>query len=99
MSRIVIDEGRCKGCALCTHVCPHNLVRLASHFNEKGYQPAEFVDPEDACTACANCATMCPDLAITVYRTSSNGASAAERPHGTSATLARVPAQQNKEAL
>jgi 2-oxoglutarate ferredoxin oxidoreductase subunit delta len=68
MSRIVIDEGRCKGCALCTHVCPHNLVRIAAHFNSKGYQPAEFVDPEGACTGCANCATMCPDLAITVYR-------------------------------
>jgi 2-oxoglutarate ferredoxin oxidoreductase subunit delta len=68
MSRIVIDEGRCKGCALCTHVCPHNLVRIATHFNSKGYQPAEYVDPEGACTACANCATMCPDLAITVYR-------------------------------
>jgi 2-oxoglutarate ferredoxin oxidoreductase subunit delta len=68
MSRIVIDEGRCKGCALCTHVCPHNLVHIATHFNAKGYQPAEYVDPEKKCTACANCATMCPDLAITVYR-------------------------------
>lgn len=68
MSRIVIDEARCKGCALCTHVCPHNLVQIATHFNSKGYQPAEFVDPEGACTGCANCATMCPDLAITVYR-------------------------------
>jgi 2-oxoglutarate ferredoxin oxidoreductase subunit delta len=93
MSRILIDEGRCKGCALCTHVCPHNLVRLASHFNAKGYQPAEFVDPEGACTACANCATMCPDLAITVYRTSSDSTSAK------SATLAGVLAQPKKEAL
>ena len=70
MSRIVIDEGRCKGCALCTHVCPHNLVHIATHFNSKGYQPAEFVDPQGLCTACTNCATMCPDLAITVFRTS-----------------------------
>jgi len=69
MSRIVIDEERCKGCALCTHVCPHNLVHIAARFNSKGYQPAEFIDPEDLCTACTNCATMCPDLAITVFRT------------------------------
>jgi 2-oxoglutarate ferredoxin oxidoreductase subunit delta len=69
MSRIVIDEGRCKGCALCTHVCPQNLVHIAERFNAKGYQPAEFIDPESKCTACANCATICPDLAITVYRT------------------------------
>ena len=69
MSRIVIDEGRCKGCALCTHVCPHNLVHIAERFNAKGYQPVEFIDPKGKCTACTNCATICPDLAITVYRT------------------------------
>lgn len=77
MSRIVIDEGRCKGCALCTHVCPHNLVHIAEHLNGKGYQPAEYIDPDGECTACANCATMCPDLAITVYR----GSRAAEHTH------------------
>ena len=79
MSRIVIDEARCKGCALCTQVCPHNLVQIATHFNSKGYQPAEFVDPEGACTACANCATMCPDLAITVYRGRRLGAGSASK--------------------
>ena len=79
MSHIVIDEGRCKGCALCTNVCPHNLVHMATHFNAKGYQPAEFVDPEGSCTACANCATMCPDLAITVYRTRRSGAARATK--------------------
>jgi 2-oxoglutarate ferredoxin oxidoreductase subunit delta len=73
MSYIVIDEGRCKGCALCTHVCPHNLVHIAEHFNVKGYQPAEYVDPANECTGCANCATMCPDLAITVYRSRKPG--------------------------
>ena len=89
MSRIVIDEGRCKGCALCTHVCPHNLVHIAAHFNSKGYLPAEFIDPEGLCTACTNCATMCPDLAITVYRTTPRAArrhkqTEARTPTGTS---------------
>jgi 2-oxoglutarate ferredoxin oxidoreductase subunit delta len=87
MSHIVIDEGRCKGCALCTHVCPHNLVQMADRFNAKGYQPAEFIDPEARCTACANCATMCPDLAITVYR--SRRSNAAHRSH---------PARSHKKA-
>jgi 2-oxoglutarate ferredoxin oxidoreductase subunit delta len=82
MSRIVIDEGRCKGCALCTHACPHNLVQIAAHFNSKGYQPAEYVDPEGACTACANCATMCPDLAIIVYRSTPGKARAHTRADG-----------------
>jgi len=68
MSHIVIDQERCKGCALCTHACPLNLVQIAAFFNAKGYQPAEFFDPQGQCTGCTNCATMCPDLAITVYR-------------------------------
>jgi len=69
MSWIVIDQERCKGCGLCTLVCPYDLVRISDHFNEKGYRPAELVDTEGSCSACASCATMCPDVAITVYRT------------------------------
>jgi 2-oxoglutarate ferredoxin oxidoreductase subunit delta len=66
--RIVIDSERCKGCELCTSVCPQNVIRTSSAFNSKGYQPAELVDPLGACTGCAVCAIICPDIAITVYR-------------------------------
>jgi len=69
MSRIVVNEARCKGCALCTLVCPYDLIRVAHHFNARGYRPAEQVDPDEKCTGCADCAMMCPDVAITVYRT------------------------------
>ena len=69
MSRIVIDQDRCKGCGLCTIACPHELVQIADRFNAKGYRPAAFVDPDGQCTGCANCASMCPDVAIIVYRT------------------------------
>lgn len=78
MSRIVIDEDRCKGCALCTLVCPYDLVHIADRFNAKGYRPAAFVDPEGHCIACANCATMCPDVAIVVYRTPRRGTARSE---------------------
>ena len=70
MSRIIIDESRCKGCGLCTSVCPYELVRISDRFSEKGYRPAEFVDDDRQCIACAHCAMMCPDVAITVYRLS-----------------------------
>ncbi|HNS52414.1 MAG TPA: 4Fe-4S binding protein [Anaerolineae bacterium] len=70
MSYIVIDEDRCKGCELCTMVCPQgDLVQMARRFNAKGYRPSSFVDPEAKCTGCALCATMCPDVVIRVYRT------------------------------
>ncbi|MBC7223394.1 MAG: 4Fe-4S dicluster domain-containing protein [Anaerolineae bacterium] len=68
MARIEIDEDRCKGCALCTTVCPKDLVHMADRFNAKGYQPSEYVDPDDECIGCAFCAMMCPDVCIVVYR-------------------------------
>ena len=69
MPRIDISPDRCKGCELCTLVCPHDLVVMADRFNVKGYRPSEFVDPEGRCTGCALCAQMCPDVVIEVYRT------------------------------
>ena len=70
MSHIVIDQDRCKGCELCTTVCPQgDLVQMADHFNVKGYRPSVFVDPDSRCTGCTLCAIMCPDMVITVYRT------------------------------
>jgi len=66
--RIVIAEGRCKGCQLCTTVCPKHLVSMAGRFNALGYHPSQFVDPDNQCTGCMLCALMCPEAAITVYR-------------------------------
>ncbi len=65
---IVIDTDRCKGCGLCTHVCPPNILALSSEaFNAKGYHPVVMTDPE-ACIGCGACATICPDVVFTVYR-------------------------------
>jgi len=67
--RIVVDEDLCKGCELCTTVCPVGVIHMAAdRFNSKGYHPAELVDPDVKCTGCAICATICPDAAITVFR-------------------------------
>jgi 2-oxoglutarate ferredoxin oxidoreductase subunit delta len=65
---IVIDENRCKGCELCTNVCPKDLIDMATYFSARGYRPARLVDPDGQCTGCLLCATICPDVAITVYR-------------------------------
>ena len=65
---IVVDTNRCKGCELCTFVCPKEIISMADHFTPRGYRPAQLVDPEYQCTGCLLCSTMCPDVAITVYR-------------------------------
>lgn len=65
---IVIDQNRCKGCELCTFVCPKHLVGMADTFTPRGYRPAQLFDPRGDCTGCLLCAVVCPDVAITVYR-------------------------------
>ncbi|HET7010003.1 MAG TPA: 4Fe-4S binding protein [Anaerolineales bacterium] len=67
--RIVVDETLCKGCELCTTVCPKNLLRMADdRFTPKGYHPVVLVDRDGVCTGCAICSVICPEAAITVYR-------------------------------
>jgi 2-oxoglutarate ferredoxin oxidoreductase subunit delta len=66
---ILIDEGRCKGCELCTTVCPQQVIEMNSALlNSKGFHPAMLSDPECLCTGCAICAVICPDICITVFR-------------------------------
>ena len=68
IGRIEINEERCKGCSLCSTVCPQHTIRLDETFlNARGYHPALFIDNGD-CTGCAVCAVICPDVCITVYR-------------------------------
>lgn len=66
--RIVIVEPRCKGCQLCTTVCPKKLLGMADTFNGLGYHPSQFTDLHRQCTGCMLCAIVCPEAAITVYR-------------------------------
>jgi 2-oxoglutarate ferredoxin oxidoreductase subunit delta len=65
---ILVDQAMCKGCELCTTVCPYQLIHMAEFFNVKGYRPAMLVDREGRCTGCTLCAMICPDAAITVFR-------------------------------
>ncbi|MEW6718408.1 MAG: 4Fe-4S dicluster domain-containing protein [Chloroflexota bacterium] len=64
---IEVDERYCKGCELCVHVCPQNVLALSTgRFTPQGYHPVELNG--EGCTGCAICAVMCPDAALTVYR-------------------------------
>lgn len=67
--RIVVDDALCKGCELCTTVCPKGVIHMAQdRLTPRGYHPAALIDPQGECTGCAICAVICPDVAIAVYR-------------------------------
>ena len=65
-AKVTFDRERCKGCELCTTVCPKHIVVMdQSATNNKGYHPATVSDMEQ-CIGCASCAKICPDSVITV---------------------------------
>jgi len=68
-NKIVIDELRCKGCALCTVACPQNLIKMSKELNKQGFLPAVISSADlERCTGCTLCAQMCPDVAIEVFK-------------------------------
>ena len=68
MSRVAFIEERCKGCLLCTIVCPKQIIAPSPRFNQQGYKVVEVVEM-DKCTGCTSCAMICPDNAIRVWKT------------------------------
>lgn len=67
MPKIEIASKLCKGCLYCADVCPKGVIGTTAAVNEKGFQYAVPLHPEN-CVGCAMCATMCPDAAIEVYK-------------------------------
>ncbi len=63
MSRIIVDDERCRGCGLCIVYCPRQVLGSSSRFNRDGLNPVEQQRPE-LCIGCATCALMCPHVAI-----------------------------------
>lgn len=65
---VTFNQDLCKGCELCTTVCPVDIVVMNKEkINVKGYHPATVIEM-DKCIGCANCATICPDNVIEVER-------------------------------
>ncbi len=65
LATVSIDEDKCKACELCIPVCPPQVLRLADHFNKRGYRPVELAGE---CTGCEMCYLVCPDYVIEVHR-------------------------------
>lgn len=62
---VTIERNRCKGCELCTHACPKQVLAMSKDINDKGYFYST-VAAQEKCVGCRFCAMVCPDVAITV---------------------------------
>jgi 2-oxoglutarate ferredoxin oxidoreductase subunit delta len=63
MSQILIEPDLCKGCELCVHACPQQILGMTTEINAKGYFYAQVVEPQ-RCIGCRLCCITCPDVAI-----------------------------------
>lgn len=74
MSRVEIREERCKGCLLCTTVCPTGVLVQSERMNDLGYKVVHMpTEGMEQCKGCAFCAQICPDMVIRVFRSQNNG--------------------------
>lgn len=67
LTEVLVDEDRCKGCALCVDACPYQILEMANRFNSQSYEPAAAKEPKK-CRGCDWCDLVCPDAAITIKR-------------------------------
>lgn len=72
--KLVIDQRRCKGCNLCTMVCPYGIFKEGRELNERGIV-VPILDRPERCPncrlrrlygrrLCGVCQMICPDQAI-----------------------------------
>jgi 2-oxoglutarate ferredoxin oxidoreductase subunit delta len=59
LKEIVINRDWCKGCGICAHFCPENVLEIDKEDKSVASRP-------ENCTCCRQCELRCPDLAIEV---------------------------------
>jgi len=67
MAKIYINEDYCKGCNLCIHFCPKNVLEVSTKLSKRGFLLPVVTHIED-CNACGVCELFCPDFAIVVEK-------------------------------
>ncbi len=62
---VYIIPERCKGCEICVHLCPQEVLQVSTLSNEKGYHYPDIAPgKENACVHCEFCTLVCPEFAI-----------------------------------
>ena len=51
MSKVKVDFSRCKGCFLCTSVCPKGVLLPSTELGAKGFEIVQ-IDEEKECIGC-----------------------------------------------
>ncbi|MFL7891363.1 MAG: 4Fe-4S binding protein [Anaerolineales bacterium] len=72
ISQITIARGqvylipeRCKGCEVCVHFCPQDVLSISDERNAKGYRIPMVKDGNAGlCVHCGFCTLVCPEFAI-----------------------------------
>lgn len=65
MAKIKLDISRCKGCFLCTSVCPRKVLIPSDELGHKGFGLVKL-DETKECIGCGACFRMCPDYCIEI---------------------------------
>ena len=65
--RIEVDTKWCKGCGLCVHFCPGNVLAMGSVRNERGYL-TPYAENIGGCVGCETCERICPDFCVELIR-------------------------------
>jgi 2-oxoglutarate ferredoxin oxidoreductase subunit delta len=63
--KIDIDRRYCKGCMLCTYICPCDVYEPGQERSDLDYLMPRVAHIEN-CKVCGLCELHCPDMALTV---------------------------------
>ncbi|MBL7163660.1 MAG: 4Fe-4S binding protein [Anaerolineales bacterium] len=65
LGEVYLIPERCKGCNLCIHFCPKQVLEESTGTNAKGYHYPEIISGrEEDCVNCEFCTMVCPEFAI-----------------------------------
>ena len=63
--QVYLIPERCKGCEVCVHFCPCDVLCISDERNAKGYRIPQLCNGEaEECVNCGFCTLVCPEFAI-----------------------------------